>query len=149
MDQPNQALAPGVRSCVVSSMSSDSHTWNLIFLQLLLEETGYDVTNLGACVPDEVLVDRCRAAKPDLLVLSSVNGHGFHDGLRVVRQLREQPDLDDLPILIGGKLGISGLDEARARELLDAGFDAVYQDRPADIGAMRSFAAALVPGGAR
>lgn len=46
---------------ILSSTSSDSHMWNLIFIQLVLEEHGYHVTNLGACVPVEALVDRCAA----------------------------------------------------------------------------------------
>lgn len=29
---------------VVSTMASDSHTWNLVFLQLVLEELGHRVT---------------------------------------------------------------------------------------------------------
>lgn len=148
MDQSNQVVERGARRCVVSSTSSDSHTWNLIFLQLLLEETGYQVTNLGSCVPDQLLVDECRLDRPDLLVLSSVNGHGFHDGLRVVGQLRKEPDLEGLPIVIGGKLGIDGADQGAARQLLAAGFDAVYQDSAEDVRAMCSFARALSLGSA-
>ena len=50
---------------VLSSTSSDSHMWNLIFIQLVLEEHGYRVTNLGACVPVDVLADQCAAQPPD------------------------------------------------------------------------------------
>lgn len=147
MDQSNQVVERGTRRCVVSSTSSDSHTWNLIFLQLLLEETGFEVSNLGSCVPDQLLVDECRLDPPDLLVLSSVNGHGFHDGLRAINRLRQEPDLADLPVVIGGRLGIDGADKGAARTLLSAGFDAVYQDSADDVRQLRSFVSAL-PGGA-
>jgi hypothetical protein len=40
------------RSIVVTSVSSDSHTWNLVSLQLLFEELGPRMSNLGACPPD-------------------------------------------------------------------------------------------------
>ncbi|BAU88404.1 methylaspartate mutase [Streptomyces laurentii] len=52
------------RRVLVSSVSSDSHTWNLVFLQLLLEDLGHEVTNIGACVPDELLIAECRRHRP-------------------------------------------------------------------------------------
>lgn len=112
---------------VVSSLSSDAHTWNLIFLQLLLEEHGLDVVNLGPCVPDDLLVEECLAIRPALVVLSSVNGHGYQDGVRVVPRLRAA--LVDTPIVVGGKLGIAGeVREAQITALLQAGFDEVFAD---------------------
>ncbi|MEU8843204.1 cobalamin-dependent protein [Streptomyces roseus] len=133
---------------VVSSMASDSHTWNLVFLQLLLEELGHDVINLGACVPDGLLVERCLAVRPDLLVLSSVNGHGQQDGLRVIGELRRQPELAGLPVVIGGKLGIGGADPRRAPALLAAGFDAVFEEGASSAALFRTFVDRL-PSGAR
>jgi methylaspartate mutase sigma subunit len=119
------------RPVIVSSMASDSHTWNLIFLQLLIEELGFDVVNLGACVPDEVIEAECLARNPAMLVLSSVNGHGYQDGLRVITRLRGRPELAGTPMIIGGKLGISADSRAANVEaLLTAGFDAVHDDRP-------------------
>jgi methylaspartate mutase sigma subunit len=115
---------------VVSGTSSDSHTWNLLYLQLFLEDRGHRVVNLGACVPDDLLTGECCRHRPDLVVLSTVNGHGFTDGAGVVRQLRRRPELAGTAVVIGGKLGTGGQDDSGAvRELLTAGFDAVF-DRP-------------------
>src|ERR1700730_571288 len=93
---------------VVTSVASDAHTWNLVYLHLLLQELGHRVTNLGACVPDQLMIDECRALRPDLVVISSVTGHGFVDGRRVVCLLRGCPELRDTSVVIGGKLGIGG-----------------------------------------
>ncbi|WP_413229978.1 cobalamin B12-binding domain-containing protein [Kitasatospora purpeofusca] len=124
-------------------MASDSHTWNLVFLQLLLEELGHRVTNLGACVPDELLVSECRRIEPDLIVLSSVNGHGYHDGLRVIPALRACPELAATPTVIGGKLGIAGSgDPERQRSLLAAGYDGVFEEGRS-VADFRSFVGAL------
>lgn len=121
--------APPARRVVVSSVSSDSHTWNLVFLQLLLEETGAEVANLGACVPDDLLLAECRRLRPDLVVISSVNGHGYLDGRRLIARLRAEADLADLPVVIGGKLGTQGPgDGALGAGLLAAGFDAVFDE---------------------
>src|SRR6476661_5697161 len=95
-------------NAVVTSTVSDSHTWNLIYLQLVLEEIGFDVTNLGACVPDDLLVGECRWIRPELIVVSSVNGHGLVDGRRLIGRLRAAPELAATPVVIGGKLGITG-----------------------------------------
>ncbi|MFF6776691.1 cobalamin B12-binding domain-containing protein [Streptomyces sp. NPDC012637] len=139
---------PAVLDVVVTTMASDSHTWNLVFLQLLLEELGHRVTNLGACVPDELLVAECRRIEPDLIVLSSVNGHGFPDGLRVIAQLRACPELAGTATVIGGKLGIAGPgDPERQRELLAAGFDGVFEEGGSVV-EFRSFVDSL-PAGAR
>ncbi|MFF7297275.1 cobalamin-dependent protein [Streptomyces sp. NPDC008265] len=128
VEQHGKAEPAGL-DVVVTTMASDSHTWNLVFLQLLLEELGHRVTNLGACVPDELLVGECRRIEPDLIVLSSVNGHGFHDGLRVIAALRARPELVRTPTVIGGKLGIAGTGTpARQHRLLAAGFDGVFEE---------------------
>jgi methylaspartate mutase sigma subunit len=138
---------------VVTSVSSDSHTWNLVYLQLLLEEMGHRVINLGPCVPDLELVERCRDLAPDLIVVSSVNGHGCTDGMRVIDALRGCPEFVATPIVIGGKLDVTGGDESNRDRLLAAGFDAVFQ-RDTDVAAFRSYVAALPartdqPAGAR
>jgi len=116
------------RKVIVTTVSSDSHTWNLVFLQLLLEEMGHEVINLGACVPDDTLVDKCLEHAPDLIVVSSVNGHGYPDGKRVIERIRKTEELRQTPAVIGGKLGVSGeLDRGMTETLVSAGFDAVFQ----------------------
>lgn len=122
-------VRPATGTVVLGTVSSDSHTWNLVFLQLLLEEMGRHVINLGACVPDEVFIEQCRRHRPDLVVVSSVNGHGYAEGRRLGAALRAEPALHGVPVVIGGKLGVSGaLDPVQVGHLLDAGFNAVYTD---------------------
>lgn len=125
---------------LLTGTASDSHTWNLVYLQLLLEELGHPVRNLGPCVTDELLTAACAAEEPGLVVISSVNGHGYRDGLSAVRAVRRAGLT--LPVVIGGKLGVAGAadPEQRAR-LLDAGCDAVFDD--GDVTALKSFVAAL------
>jgi methylaspartate mutase sigma subunit len=134
---------------VVTSLSSDAHTWNLVYLQLLLEELRCRVTNLGACTPDETILRRCAERTPDLLVISSINGHGVHDGLRLIRALRRTPELAGLPVVIGGRLDATGgADRGTAARLLAAGFDSVFEDT-AGIALFRSMVhrIAAEPGG--
>lgn len=121
--------AAGGRRVLLGTVSSDAHTWNLVFLQLVLEEAGHQVINLGACVPVELFVTVCLDRRPDLVVVSSVNGHGFADGKLLAAALRREPALADIPVVIGGKLGVDGsLTGAQVGELLAAGFNAVFDD---------------------
>jgi methylaspartate mutase sigma subunit len=135
---------PG-REVLVAGTTSDSHTWNLIFLQLFAEERGHRVRNLGPCVPAGLLLAECLTEPPAVVVLSSVNGHGETDGLRMVAALRSRQELAAVPVVIGGKLGIrGGTDPHRVQRLLAAGFDGVYDDGDAaDVADVAGFAAFL------
>ncbi len=139
----SRALVGQRGTVVVSTMASDAHTWNLAFLQLLIEELGYRVRNLGPCVPDAVLVDEVRRSGADIVVISSVNGHGFRDGLRVIPQLRACPELSGLPMVIGGKLDVDGGRSGNAEALVAAGFDAVFTDDQTGIEGFRTLLATL------
>ncbi|MCF1596020.1 cobalamin B12-binding domain-containing protein [Streptomyces muensis] len=114
---------------LITGTSSDAHTWNLVYLQLLLEEWGRRVVNLGPCAPDELVLASALEHDPGLIVVSSVNGHGFHDGLRLIRVLRSHPRLAATTIVIGGKLGVDGLrNVGQVRRLTEAGYDRVFDD---------------------
>ncbi|GHD51107.1 cobalamin B12-binding domain-containing protein [Streptomyces galbus] len=114
---------------LVCGGASDAHTWNLVCLQLLLEEAGHRVTNLGPCVPEELLAQECLTHRPDAVVIGSVNGHGYQDGLRAVRRLRREPSLAAVPVALGGKLGVDGVRDAAAADALRAaGCTAVFDD---------------------
>jgi methylaspartate mutase sigma subunit len=117
------------RPVLVSGMISDSHTWNLVFLQLFLQERGLRAINIGSCVPTALLVEQCRRVNPALVVMSSVNGHGYQDAMRMIGPLREGLGTTGLPVVIGGKLGIRGDQNAAERgALVAAGFTAVFDD---------------------
>ncbi|MER5474542.1 cobalamin-dependent protein [Streptomyces sp. NPDC002935] len=118
----------GPLDVVVTGLPSDAHTWNLVFIQLLLEDLGHKVVNLGPCIPQDEIVESCCKFQPDLLVVSSVNGHGFNDAGPLIEAVRSRWELADLPAVIGGKLGVGGRQEEQAGELMRAGFDAVFQD---------------------
>lgn len=121
--------AAGGLSVVVTSVASDSHSWNLVYLQLALAELGHQVVNLGPCVPDELLISACLRIRPDLIVVSTVNGHGSIDGMRLIGRIRGCRELAATPVVIGGKLGIAGPAGHQVRHrLMAAGFDAVFED---------------------
>lgn len=125
--QPSASWRIARLDIIISALSSDAHTWNLVFLQLLLEELGHNVRNLGPCVPDSVVVRACRQQRVDLLLMTSINGHGVQDGKSLIRAVRQCPELASMPVAIGGLLDTEGT--GHRAELLKAGFDAVFEGR--------------------
>jgi len=134
---------PVRRRIIVTGTASDSHIWNLIFLQLLIEEAGHEVVNLGPCVPDGMLVREALERRPDLIVISSVNGHGRHDGARAIACIRATPGLAGTPVVIGGKLGIRGPDPQRNHALRAEGFHTVFEGGRNDPGDLLALIDAL------
>ncbi|MET9663180.1 cobalamin-dependent protein [Streptomyces sp. NPDC006510] len=123
---PHRQPPDSPHHAVLTTIASDSHTWNLLFLQLLLEEQGWEVTNLGACVPVGVLIEEATARTPDLIVVSTVNGHGAEEATGLARAVRAVPALARVSLVVGGKLDTSGTIAPDVHaSLTDAGFDAV------------------------
>jgi methylaspartate mutase sigma subunit len=77
-------------TAIVAGIASDPEAWHLVRPQLILEDLSFAVTNLGPGVPDELLLWECRVRRPDLVVLSGVNGRSRAEGLRAARWLRTQ-----------------------------------------------------------
>lgn len=117
--------------CLLATVESDSHMWNLVYLQLWLGERGLEVKNLGSCTPAQAVLDAVDQHRhAHLLVISSVNGHGYSQGLALIRALRQQHP--HLHVVIGGKLTTSEAQTRAVREeLLAAGYDAVFTEADA------------------
>ncbi|WP_400193671.1 cobalamin B12-binding domain-containing protein [Hymenobacter sp. B81] len=108
---------------LLTTVPSDAHNWNLIFMQLLLEESGFTVVNLGPCVPPALLAEAGRAHQPDAVVVSTINGHGFIEGKALIEEARREPALAETPFFIGGKLSTDAtLSHLYALELEQAGY---------------------------
>lgn len=131
------ALLTGVRS--------DSHTWNLAFLNIFLEEHGFAVCNLGATTELNDILQQVRQLSPDLLVVSSVNGHGFIEGREIASALSTH-DLSHVPKVIGGLLSTDPCEEPTIRAILRSdGFDGVFT-APDCVDEFGSFLNNMAPG---
>lgn len=109
------------------SISSDSHTWNLVYMQLLLGELGFDVVTAGCCVTPDELVELAHYKRPDLIVISTINGHGYVEAKLYVSHLKKHELVKHIPIVIGGNLTINGnLTAVQKKELIALGFAGVF-----------------------
>lgn len=120
---------------VLCTIPSDSHSWNLVFLELFMRERGVEVINLGVCTPLEKICDSIRANFPDLVVVSSVNGHACIEGPVIMRRLKGAFGSSCPPVVLGGKVGVRGAENVVYRQgLLDDGFSEVYCECGGDDG---------------
>jgi methylaspartate mutase sigma subunit len=112
---------------LLTTIASDSHGWNLVFMEMFLQEKGWPALNLGTCVPAEMVVKCCGEGEIDLVVVSTVNGHGWMEGLELAGRIQAELGEQRPWLAIGGKLGVSAAEEeARAEELRRAGYDGVF-----------------------
>lgn len=114
-------------TAIVATTPDDSHSWNLVGVELRLAERGFVVDNLGPCTPEDLVAERIRDRRPDLVVFSSVNGHGALSLLPVLETLELYQVKRAAPIVAGGLLTTdpATLSQARSR-LVEAGVAAVF-----------------------
>lgn len=114
---------------IVATTPSDSHTWNLVYIQLLAEEYGFSVVNLGACTSVKDLYRKCKKIMPLAVIVSTINGHGSLEGREIAIALKSIKNDTGVRLIIGGNLCLKRyLDSRRKKELLMAGYDGVYDD---------------------
>lgn len=112
---------------LLTTIPSDSHQWNLVFMQLFLEENMVEVINLGPNVTYDLLETACTQHLPDLIIVSTVNGHGYIEGKELIRRIQQIDSMTGKPVFMGGKLSTdANLSYLYAMELEQAGYKKVY-----------------------
>jgi methylaspartate mutase sigma subunit len=115
---------------VLATTPDDSHMWNLNAVQEELEDRGFEVINLGACTPADLLAEAIRDRRPELAVISTVNGHGARSAIDVMDILRLYQADRIGKVIIGGKLTTDAGHCTTIRStLIDAGFAEVFVGR--------------------
>ena len=123
----SKAIVPKRPLVIVATTPDDSHAWNLIGIELHLAERGFEVLNLGPCTPEELLAETIRDQRPDLVVLSSINGHGALSLPAVLETLEHYQVKRTAPIVIGGLLTTDPKDtQAAATALTEVGAAGVF-----------------------
>lgn len=112
---------------LVSTIGTDSHTFNILYIELFLKEFGFNVVNLGPCVPAMMTIQAARDIQPEAIVLSSINGHGLIEGKDFILQARKVLGGKLPPVVIGGQLSTNDMDTSNIRQILkEAGFHEVF-----------------------
>jgi len=117
-------------TAILATIPSDAHNWNLIYMDLFLQEQGFKVANLGPCTPIDLLLDSCDKIAPELVVISTINGHGHIEAKDIIVQFQKKGLLERSDIYLGGKLSTDPrLSYLYAIELEEMGYDKVFSDQ--------------------
>ncbi|QXI37880.1 hypothetical protein [Pseudomonas xantholysinigenes] len=99
-------------------------------MEFLLSEANYQVHNMGPNTPMRDVVDWLKQHPCDLIVVSTVNGHGYLEGVELAQRIRDEGRFRG-SLCIGGKICTENdapTLERYSHTLLQAGFDAVFDD---------------------
>ncbi|POA19204.1 methylaspartate mutase [Pseudomonas sp. FW300-N1A1] len=122
------------KTALLSTVPSDSHSWNLVFMEFLLNDLGYKVENLGPNTPMDDVIARLNRNGCAIAVISTVNGHGYIEGAELAQRIRNETNHIE-GLYIGGKICTENdaLTIARHSDTLRAaGFDEVFDDSVAN-----------------
>lgn len=128
----NAIEAPKV---VIGTIGSDAHVTGQFVLTRAMEDAGFQVIRLGACVPQEEFIEAAVETGADAILVSSLYGMAYFD-CETLREKCVEAGLKDILLYIGGHLGTNRekWEEVQTR-FHGIGFDRVYnpESRPAKV----------------
>lgn len=131
MSAGSQPLA----TVVLGTIGSDAHVTGQFVIARALDDAGFKVIRLGACVPQEEFIEAAVETRARAILVSSLYGMGYFD-CEGLRDRCVEAGLTDVLLYIGGHLGTNRdrWEDIEAR-FTAIGFDRVFppHTRPADI----------------
>ena len=111
---------------VMGVIGADVHAVGNKILEYAFTQAGINVINLGVMVSQEEYIAAAIETNADLIVVSSLYGHGEID-CRGLREKCDEAGLKNIPLYVGGNLvvGKSNFDEVEKR-FLEMGYSRVY-----------------------
>lgn len=91
------------RLAVVCAVEEEMHELAVLCLQLLLEEKGWRVVNLGAHTPFYAMTDAIEKHKPQLICISSTANMALSRNAREYDQFRAAAMKRGVPVVLGGE----------------------------------------------
>jgi methanogenic corrinoid protein MtbC1 len=90
-------------TCVSLTVSGDYHEIGARMVADLLELDGWRTFFLGGNLTYQDTLQAVRDLRPDVLALSATMAHNIDSAARVIRLIRESPQLQPVGILVGGQ----------------------------------------------
>ena len=114
------------KTIVIGVIGADAHAVGNNIIYLTLNNSGFNVVNLGVMVSQEVFIDAAIETIADAILLSSLYGHGEIDCMGL-RQKCDEAGLKGMPLFVGGNLvvGKQNFEDVKER-FLAMGCDFVY-----------------------
>ncbi|MFW5888908.1 MAG: methylaspartate mutase subunit S [Bacillota bacterium] len=115
-----------LKTIVIGVIGADVHAVGNKIIDYTLVNSGYNVINIGVLSSQEDFINAAIETDADLIMISSLYGHGEID-CRGMRDKCVESGLDDILLYVGGNIvvGKQEFDEVKQR-FIDMGFDRVY-----------------------
>ena len=115
-----------MKTIVIGVIGADVHAVGNKIIDYTLVNFGYNVINIGVLSSQEDFINAAIETDADLIMVSSLYGHGEID-CRGMRDKCIESGLDDILLYVGGNIvvGKQEFDEVKQR-FIDMGFNRVY-----------------------
>jgi methylaspartate mutase sigma subunit len=111
---------------VMGVIGADVHAVGNKILEYAFNQAGINVINLGVMVAQEEYINAAIETKADIIVVSSLYGHGEID-CRGFREKCDEAGLKNIPLYVGGNLVVGKTDfQEIEKRFLEMGFSRVY-----------------------
>lgn len=87
---------------IVTASFNEYHEVGARMISDLLELDGWNITYLGANIPNEEFMKIIYEEKPDFISISVTMSFNINSAKKLISQIRSDPNLDNMKILLGG-----------------------------------------------
>lgn len=114
------------KTLVLGVIGADCHAVGNKILDYALTEAGFNVINIGVLSPQEDFINAAVETNADVIIVSSLYGHGEID-CRGLREKCDEAGLKDIILYVGGNIvvGKQNWEEVYSR-FQAMGFDRIY-----------------------
>ncbi|HSP46506.1 MAG TPA: methylaspartate mutase subunit S [Clostridiaceae bacterium] len=114
------------KTIILGVIGSDCHAVGNKILDYSLSEAGFNVVNIGVLSPQEDFINAAIETNAQVIMVSSLYGHGEID-CRGMREKCEEAGLKDILLYVGGNIVVGKQDFREVkRRFEDMGFDRIY-----------------------
>ncbi|MDR1773535.1 MAG: methylaspartate mutase subunit S [Clostridioides sp.] len=117
---------PKTLNLVMGVIGADCHVVGNQILDFAFTNAGFNVVNLGVMVSQKEFIEAAIESDADIIVVSSLYGHGEID-CRGLREKCDEAGLKDIKLYVGGNLVVGKANfETVEKEFKEMGYDRVY-----------------------
>lgn len=115
-----------MKTIVIGVIGADVHAVGNKIIDYTLVNSGYNVVNIGVLSSQEDFINAAIETDADLIMVSSLYGHGEID-CRGMREKCIESGLEDILLYVGGNIVVGKQEFNEVKEkFVDMGFDRVY-----------------------
>ena len=115
-----------MKTIVIGVIGADVHAVGNKIIEYTLSNSGYNVINIGVLSSQEDFINAAIETNADLILVSSLYGHGEID-CRGMREKCIESGIEDIILYVGGNIVVGKQDFSEVRKIFtEMGFNRVY-----------------------